>query len=179
MRFYLEKGQIIKDKGIVPLSGGYLKKAKNNLVTMKLLFELNINKKARELLKMPKNYDSNEWVVIVGYYAMYSAALGLIAKIGYRSKNHAATLLLLDEFFVKKKHLDERDLLLIKNALFQKEELEKLSDARHKREIAQYSVTKQTTKIIADKMNKDAYDFVSKCEEILDSENLLGYTPLL
>ena len=47
------------------------------------------------------------------------------------------------------------------------EEIEKLSDARHKREIAQYSITKQTTKSIAEKIKKDAYDFINKCEEIV------------
>ena len=39
------------------------------------------------------------------------------------------------------------------------------SDARHKREIAQYSITKQTTKDIAEKIKKDSYDFINKCEE--------------
>jgi len=57
---------------------------------------------------------------------------------------------------------------LLKNAVFQKEELEKLSEARHQREIAQYSITKQTTKDIAEKIKKDAYSFVNTVEEILD-----------
>ena len=57
--------------------------------------------------------------------------------------------------------------MLLKSAMFHKEEIEKLSDARHKREIAQYSITKQTTKSIAEKIKKDAYDFVNKCEEII------------
>ena len=37
------------------------------------------------------------------------------------------------------------------------------------REIAQYSITKQTTKTIAEKIKKDAYDFIDKCEEIVES----------
>ena len=47
------------------------------------------------------------------------------------------------------------------------QKIEKLSDARHKREIAQYSITKQTTKSIAEKIKEDAYDFTDKCEEII------------
>lgn len=157
----------MKDKNIAKNANSFLKKARNNLMTLGLLFRLNTNKKARKLLKIPNNYDPNEWAVITGYYAMYPSALALLAKIGFRSKNHTATLLVLEEFFVKKKLLDEQVLSILKNAHFQKEELEKLSDARHKREIAQYSVTKQTTKEIAEKIRKDAYSFINKCDEIL------------
>jgi uncharacterized protein (UPF0332 family) len=42
---------------------------------------------------------------------------------------------------------------------------------RQKREIAQYSITKQTTKAIAEKIKKDAYDFINKCEEVLENTN--------
>lgn len=167
IKFYLERGQIIKDADAKSLSNGYLKKAKNNLTTAKILSEIQKSEKARSILKIPKEHDANEWIVITGYYAMYSAALALLAKIGFKSKNHTATFLVLEEYFVKNKHLDEKDLLLIKNAQFQKEELEQISEARHKREIAQYSVTKQTTKNIADKIQKEAYEFVNKVQEIL------------
>ncbi len=164
--FYLKNGQIMKDKTIVSLAKKYLDKAKNNLVTMNILSELN-NKKSKKLLNIPKDYDSNEWVAITGYYAMYSSALALLAKIGFKSKNHAATLLILEEFFVKKKILSQKDISLINNAHFQKQEIEKLSDAKNKREIAQYSITKQTTKNIAEKIKKDAYDFINKVELII------------
>lgn len=165
--WYIKQGQLSKDNSYKNLANKFLQKARQNLVTMSILSELNDNKKARDLLKTPKDYDSNEWVVITGYYAMYTAAISLLAKISYRSKNHAATLCVLEEFFVKKKILDEELLMLLKSAMFHKEEVEKLSDARHKREIAQYSITKQTTRSIAKKIKKDAYDFVNKCEEII------------
>ena len=163
--FYLRKGHLVKDKSVINLAGKYLDKARNNLVTMNILSELNDKK---EMLKIPKDYDSNEWVVISGYYAMYAAALALLSKIGFRSKNHTATLLILEEYFVKRKRLRNEDLLLIKNAQFQREEIEKISDARHKREIAQYSITKQTTKNIAEKIKVDAFSFVNKVQEVLE-----------
>jgi uncharacterized protein (UPF0332 family) len=169
IEFYMKRDLLLKDKTVKSLTNGYLNKAKNNLITLKILSEIQDDKKFRKKLDVPNNYSTYEWIVISGYYAMYAAALALVAKIGYRSKIHAATLLLLEEFFVKKKHLDKEDILLIKNAQFQKDELEKLSDARHKREIAQYSVTKLTTKQIAEKINKEAYVFVDKCEQILGS----------
>ena len=106
-------------------------------------------------------------VVITGYYAMYSAALALIAKIGYKSRNHSATIILLEEFFIKNKLMSAEDLNLLKNAIIQKAEIEQLSDARHKREIAQYSVTKQTTKEIAETIKEEAYNFVNKVDLII------------
>ena len=45
---------------------------------------------------------------------------------------------------------------------------QKLSEARHKREIAQYSITKQTTKNIAEKIKVDAFSFVNKVQEVLE-----------
>ena len=167
IKFYTSKELLIKDETVKRLANEYLAKAKNNLITLKILDELQDDKTSRKRLNIPESYSTYEWVVITGYYAMYTAAISLLAKVGYRSKNHTATLCVLEEFFVKKKILDEDILLLLKSAMFHKEEIEKLSDARHKREIAQYSITKQTTKSIAEKIKKDAYDFVNKCEEII------------
>ncbi len=168
IEFYLKKEQIIKDGTISSKAKNYLEKARYNLATLEILDKINFNKSVRKVLEIPDNYLSYEWMVICGYYAMYSAALGLIARIGFRSKNHTATFLLLEEYFVKKKLLEEDIYLLLKNASLKKEELQELSEARQKREIAQYSITKQTTKEIAEKIKKDAYSFVNKCEEILE-----------
>jgi uncharacterized protein (UPF0332 family) len=167
LKFYLRKGILVKDESVEKLSDGYITKAKNNLITLKILSEIQDDKQLRKKLNIPESYSAYEWVVIVSYYAMYTAAISLLAKIGYRSKNHSATLSVLEELFVKKKILEEKTLLSLKAAMFHKGEVEKLVDARHKREIAQYSITKQTTKTIAEKIEKDAYDFVDKCEEII------------
>ena len=164
----IEQGFIARDSSVRDLTVKYLRKARSNLITMSLLSDINSNKKVRDLLNIPQDYDSDEWVVICGYYAIYSSALALIAKIGYRSKNHSATIILLEEFFIKNRLMSEKDITYIKNGMLKKEEIEKLSEARHKREIAQYSVTKQTTREIAGNIKKDAYYFVNKCEKILE-----------
>jgi uncharacterized protein (UPF0332 family) len=171
INFYLKRGQVVKDNSYKNLSKNFLEKARYNLITMSVLSDLNKNKKIRSALNLSEDYDSNEWVVICGYYAMYSAALALIAKAGFRSKNHTATLIVLDEFFVKKNLLDNSSLSLLKHAIFKREEVEKLTEARNKREIAQYGITKETTRTIAENIKKDAYDFVNKCEEILGVMN--------
>jgi len=167
INWYFKKGQLSRDNSYKNLANKFLQKARQNLITMSLLSDLN-SKKTQKFLTIPKDYDTNEWVVITGYYAMYTAAISLLAKIGYRSKNHAATLCVLEEFFVKKKILNKDVLVFLKSAMFHKEEIEKLSDAKHKREIAQYSITKQTTKTISEKIKKDAYDFIDKCGEIIE-----------
>lgn len=110
----IKQGYISKDDSVRNLSKKYLQKARTNLITMSLLSELNTNKKAKDLLNIPLDYNSDEWVVITGYYAMYSSALALISKIGYKSKNHAATIFLLEEFFIKKKLMSKEDLILLK-----------------------------------------------------------------
>ena len=163
----VRRGYITRDDSVKKLSQKYLQKARNNLITMSLLSDINNNKKARDLLKIPSDYNTDEWVVICGYYAMYASALALIAKIGYKSKNHTATIKLLKEFFIKRKLMPKEDVDLLKNAIIQKVEIEKLSEARHKREIAQYSVTKQTTKEIAESIKQDAYNFINKTETII------------
>lgn len=169
IRQLIKKGFVSKDDSVKTLSKKYLQKARNNLITMNILSEINLNQAVRKLLNIPPEYNCDEWIVVTGYYAMYSAALSLISKIGFRSKNHTATLYILEKYFVRKKILAPESLLLIKNAVFQKEEIEKISEARHKREIAQYSVTKQTTKEIAEDIRRDAYNFINKVESVIEN----------
>jgi uncharacterized protein (UPF0332 family) len=167
LNYYLKEGQIVKDNTVIMLAKRYLEKAESNLETMNILSEINKNNKIRESLNVNISYDSDEWVVITGYYAMYSSALALLAKAGFRSKNHSATILLLEELYTKNKIISKEDLSLLNNALLQKDEIERLSDARGKREIAQYSVTKKTTKAIAENIKKDAYYFIGRVRALI------------
>lgn len=65
------------------LSQGHVKKSDHNLIVM-----TDLNKMGHE-----------DWVVITAYYAMYQSALALLAKIGLDSKEHAATVAVLEYFF--------------------------------------------------------------------------------
>ena len=168
INWYLREGLLTRDDSFRSLYGRFLDKARNNMITMNLLHTIENNEKIRDTLKIPKKYSADEWIVITGYYVMYTSALALLSKIGFKSKNHTATVLVLDEFFVKRKLLNNEHLKLLQHASFKKEEIEELFEAKQKREIAQYSITKQTTKEIAEKIMKDAKEFVNKCEEILE-----------
>src|SRR6056297_2597617 len=91
IKFFLKKEQIVTDKTIISKAESYLEKARYNLETLGILDKMD-DKNIKDKLNISTEYDPSEWIVICGYYAMYSAALGLIAKVGFRSKNHIATM---------------------------------------------------------------------------------------
>lgn len=169
IEWFIKKELLLKTPFIARLTLRFLEKARNNLITMSILFDLHENDKVRDALKIPKDYDSSEWVVVSGYYAMYMAALAALARIGYRSKNHAATVVALETFFVSKKLLEPKYLEMLKKAKLEKEQIDQLRLAKERREIAQYSVTKETTRKIAEEIKDNAYQFVERIEEMLKS----------
>lgn len=166
---YLRNKSLVKDPTIKQLSESYLLKAKSNLITASILFNVNLSEQVRKILDIPENYSSDEWVVVSSYYAMYAAALALLAKIGYKSSSHAATILALEKFFVKKEMIEKEYLVMLKNAQITQNEIQELSSAKDNREIAQYSVTKATTHSLAEISRKNAYDFVNKVNSIIKS----------
>ncbi len=163
---FIDQSLLIKTPFIARLARRFLNKARNNLVTMSILLDLQDNAEAKEALSVPEDYDPTEWIVICGYYAMYMAALGALARVGYRSKNHAATVAALETFFVEKKLLEPEYLKMLERVQLEREQIEHLRLAKERREIAQYSVTKQTTMSIAEKIRTDAYEFVERIEEL-------------
>lgn len=164
---YLSKKSLIKDPTIRHLSEKYLLKAKSNLVTTSILFDVGLNAEIRTLLNIPKEYSSDEWVVVSSYYAMYAAALALLAKIGYKSSNHSATILAIETFFVKKELIEPEYLAMLKHAHITQNEVQELANAKDDREIAQYSVTKATAHSLAETSKNNAFSFVQKVEELL------------
>ena len=170
--WFIDQGLLIKTPFVGRLAQRFLDKARNNLVTMSILYDLYGNTEAKKTLSAPEDYDSSEWVVVCGYYAMYMAALGALAKVGYRSKNHTATVVALETFFVEKKLLEPEYLKMLERAQLEKEQIESLKLAKERREIAQYSVTKETTRSIAEKVRVDAYKFVERIEELVKASGV-------
>ena len=166
-RYWIGKEVLVKDMTVYPLAMKYLDKAKNNLITTQLLSDIQSNKEARKLLNIPEHYSSDEWVTVSSYYAMYAAALALLAKIGYKSSAHAETISALNDFFVKKKVLDKEYLALLESAQLTKEEVNELANARENRETAQYGVTKTITHNLAEIGIKNAYKFVERVRAII------------
>lgn len=167
LKYFIREGALNKTPHIRKLSTRFLGKAKNNLVTMSILFDLKTNNEAKNVLHVPTDYDSSEWVVVCGYYAMYMAALAALAKISYKSKNHTATIMAMETFFVKKKLLEHIYMKMIEKAQLEKDHVEQLKLAKDRWEIAQYSVTKRTTRLIAEQIKEDAYTFVKRIEKLI------------
>lgn len=171
INWFIQEGLLAKTPFIQKLAPRFIEKAKNNLVTMSILFDLHNSKESRDLLHVPEDYDSSEWVAVCAYYAMYMAASAALAKISYKSKNHTATVVALETFFVKKQLLEERYLKMIEKAQLEKEQIDNLKLARDRREIAQYSVTKETTRKIAEEIKEDAYGFVERIGKLIQELN--------
>ena len=168
IQWFEERRLIERTPFIGRLSPGYMEKARYNLTTMSILFQIGDDSEAREILDVPEWYLPSQWVVITGYYAMYMAALSSLARINYRSKNHTATVVAMETFFVKKELLEGRYLDMLENVQLEKGKIEQLEIVRERREIAQYSVTKDTTSELALKTRDDAYDFVNRIDLLLD-----------
>ena len=168
INWFIQEGLLVKTPFIRRLAPRFIEKAKNNLITLSILFDLHNNKEVRDALNVPEDYDPNEWVVACAYYAMYMAASAALAKISYKSKNHTATVLALETFFVKKQLLEENYLKMIQTAQLEKRYIDNLNLARDRREIAQYSVTKETTRRIAEEIRENAYKFVERIEKLTD-----------
>ena len=103
-------GLLTRDESAKGLAGPYLEKAKINITTMELLSKATSFK---DILELPQDYRADEWVIVAAYYSMYLAALSVLAQLGYRCKSHAAAIVALEEFLVKKALLDKKYLYLL------------------------------------------------------------------
>ncbi|MBU3897129.1 MAG: hypothetical protein KJ697_04325 [Nanoarchaeota archaeon] len=167
LKWYIDNGFLIKMNSAKDLADSFLEKSRKNLITMSILLSLKTNKQAADLLNIPKDYSPNEWIVTTAYYSMYMASLAALAKIGYKSKNHIATTLALEEFYVKKGLLEKEIIKLIEKARLEVNYIEMIRTAKDKREIAQYSPTKKTADSVAGSIKKDAYRFVERIEKLI------------
>lgn len=150
------------------LSQNYLAKADHNFMVSSILLKLGDNNEAKKVLNIPKDFSAFDWIVITSYYAMYHSALAALASIGYKSDNHTATIIALEVFFVKKNLLEKEFLNKLKQARKLEEEyVQKLRHARRQRETAQYGVTEETGKNAAEKLLKDARNFVNRIEKLI------------
>jgi uncharacterized protein (UPF0332 family) len=169
LKEFEKKGLCGKAPFIVRLSPSYLARANHNFMVSNILWKIGNNEEAKKILKLPEDFSAFDWVVITAYYAMYHSALATLASIGYKSDNHTATVIALEVFFVKKNLLEKKFLDKLKQARELEEEyVQKLRRARRQRETAQYGVTEETGKEAAEKILKDARNFVNRIEKLIN-----------
>ena len=145
--------RIIRTKATKMEIKGHLDKAKRNL------------RFARKIIDDFKDY--YEWALVAYYYAVYHAALSLCANKGLKTKRHLATIMILIKFYYPR-HLTEKDLKMLANAVFEEKDIKEFVDLKKYREDASYSISVNYEKNLAESLGSKAIDFVNKAERILE-----------
>ncbi len=165
---YLQKEQLFKKEEYVKLEKLFLTKARKNITIANLLFRTSEQEELKKMVVLPEGFEMYDWVIITSYYAMYSAALAAIAKLGFKSKSHMATIAVLEQYYVheNKQLAKEHVVKLAKAHTLSEIWITKFLEVKTKRETAQYEATPAIARENADSARKDAEEFITKIEEI-------------
>ncbi|MCJ7646935.1 hypothetical protein MUO65_08605 [bacterium] len=165
---HLRKEQLFKSQEYANLERPYLAKSRKNFTIANLLFRISENDDVKKLLSLASGFEMFEWVIIVSYYSMYASALAAISRLGFKSKSHAATIVLLERFYVQENALEQKHLHNLARAYALSGALiSKLIQTKIKRETAQYDATPAISRENAVSAMRDADEFITKVEEIL------------
>tara|TARA_Y100000310_G_C20642986_1_gene794990 strand:- start:868 stop:1410 length:543 start_codon:yes stop_codon:yes gene_type:complete len=141
----------------------YLRKTDHNLTFANWIIE-----KHKE--EIPQIFDGDtfyDWVVNIYYYAIYHAALALMSKEGFTSKNHSATLcFLIYHHYHLQKALIQEDVELIASSL-DREDIEILGTSKELREKACYDIHESFERRLAENIREQAVDFANKIKLLL------------
>jgi len=110
-----------------------------------------------------------DWCITGCYYAVYHAALSLIASKGYASKSHDATVcLLIREFY--RHGIAHEDVVLINRFFLDYQDLVFYVQSKNRREKASYSSSLCFDKSEVGELRLKAILFVNKAKEILKAD---------
>jgi len=172
---YLRKEQLFKNEEHKKLEKPFLTKSRKNFTVSNLLFKISEQEDIKKMINLTSDFEMYDWVIIVSYYAMYTSALAALAKLGFKSKSHAATITVLEHNYIPEekdknngKVLEQKDLhKLVKAYAINEQLITKLIQTKTKRETAQYDATPSITREMAKTSLDDANEFITKIEEIL------------
>lgn len=169
IKSYLKRKQVFSSEEHKKLEAPFLTKARKNLTVGSLLFKISEQDELKKIINLASDFETYDWVIIVSYYAMYTSALAAIAKLGFKSKSHAATISILEHHYVhESKSLETKDLhKLVKAYTLSEQLITKLIQTKTKRETAQYDATPAISREMAQTALSDADEFITKIEEIL------------
>jgi len=169
IELYLKKEQIFQSDEHKKLEKPFLTKARKNFGVGNLLFKISEQEDIKKMINLASDFDAYDWVTIISYYAMYTSALAALAKFGFKSKSHAATISILEHYYVKERKLESKDIhKLVKAYAISEQLITKLIQTKTKRETAQYDVTPSISKEMAKTALDDADEFITKIEETLE-----------
>ena len=166
---YLMKEQLFKSQEYTKLENPFLAKSRKNFTIANLFFRISEQEELKKVLTLTHGFEMYEWVIIASYYAMYISALAAIAKLGFKSKSHAATITVLENYYVcEKRRLEKKHIHQLSKAYALSEGLiNKLIEIKTRRETAQYDATPAISRENAITALEDAEEFITKIEEIL------------
>jgi uncharacterized protein (UPF0332 family) len=144
----------------------HINKALSNLEFSNFLLEEH-NFSIKEKLPNRNYYD---WCITIYYYSIYHTSLSLLAKLGYKSNSHLATLTAITLFYFHKYNIlkkEDIDFLLEKITL-DKTEIDLVIESKGLRERACYGVDESFNISIAKILQKETAEFVNKIKELLD-----------
>src|SRR3989338_1735466 len=121
---YEKKGLFGRNTAMKRLVGNFMGKARHNLETASVMLNLSESSAAKETLKISVSYVAYDWVIVSAYYAMYHAALGALAALGFKSEDHEATRVGLIYYYVLEGSLESKYVKALEKARKLEEEYE-------------------------------------------------------
>jgi uncharacterized protein (UPF0332 family) len=163
-KFFIRKSSTEKIK-----EDYYLIKSSKDLTLGRALATLFQDKEKKKSLELEENFEYWEWVATIYYYSMLKAAKAIIAKKGYQTDDHYATLCALAKLFVVKNELDINVLELFKEAteLFEQKYILYFHEAMESASESRYNVSKDFDKQKALEIRDKALEFRKECLRIL------------
>lgn len=162
-----EQPALEKDVTVKHLAGKHMGKAGFNLVVANLLWNISEDEKLKKVHDLSPNFKCYESVIESAYYAMYHAAMGALAKIGYRVRSHEAAVWALYYYYVHEGILEERLVDMLDKARSLKEEyVDMLAKGRQTRRIAAYEVS-QMSRDLAEELLSSAKRFVNRLNDLV------------
>lgn len=108
-----------------------------------------------------------DWCITGCYYATYHAALALLVKKGFATKNHDATLcLLMREYY--KQGVTKEEMELLNKFFLDYQDLLFYVQAKNKREEASYASVYKFDKKVVEDLRLKAILFINKAKTILN-----------
>jgi len=166
---YFENGDLKADSTITTLVEYHVDKARHNIETSSLLMEVSKDKESKKKLKVSADYIGYDWVISCGYYAMFHAATAALAAIGIKAQSHESLIEGLEYHFVlKEKAIASDDIEKIKSAKRLDEKyVNRMWATKSKRNTAQYRADSVIVQKDAEKIYKNAIDFVDTIESLI------------
>ena len=120
----------------------------------------------KEKLPNRKYYD---WCITIYYYSIYHISLALLAKLGYKSNSHFATLAAITLFYYHKDNLlKEKDIdFLLEKINLEEKEIDFVIESKDLRERACYGVDESFNLSITKILQKQTVDFVNMIKDLL------------